>query len=84
MSDQKASFSIPSLISLISSLLIIFVVQNGVGIFLLAGVAIVFGILGLVLSLSPKVRGGIVSFLSIGAGLIGVIIAIVKLFQWIF
>ena len=84
MAGEKATFSIPSLISLISALLILFVVQNGFGIFLLAGVSIVFGVLGLILSLSPKVRGGIVSFLSIAAGLIGVIIAVVKLIQWIF
>lgn len=83
MSEQKASFSIPSLIALAASVLI-FVVHNGFLVFLLAGVAIVFGILGIILSLSPRVRGGIVSFLGIGAGLIGVIIAVVKLIQWIF
>ena len=83
MSDQKTSFSIPSLIALVAAILI-FVVNNGFLVFLLAGVAIVFGLLGIMLSLSPKVRGGIVSFLGIGAGLIGVIIAVVKLIQAIF
>jgi hypothetical protein len=80
MSDQKASFSLPSLVALVASILI-FVVSNGFLVFLLAGVAIVFGLLGIVLSLSPKVRGGIVSIFGIGAGLIGVIIAVVKLIQ---
>jgi len=83
MSDQKTSFSIPSLIALVAAILI-FVVNNGFLVFLLAGVAIVFGLLGIMLSLSPKVRGGIVSFLGIGAGLVGVIIAVVKLIQAIF
>jgi len=83
MSDSKASFSFPSLVALIAAVLF-FVVSNGFLVFLLAGVAIVFGLLGIVLSLSPKVRGGIVSFLGIGAGLVGVIIAAVKLIQAIF
>ena len=82
-STNKASFSLPSIIALIAAISI-FVVNNGFGVFLLAGIAIVFGLLGLVLSLAPSVRGGIVSFLGIGAGLIGVIIAVVKLLQAIF
>ncbi len=83
MANSKASFSIPSLIALVAAILI-FVVGNGFLVFLLAGVAIIFGLLGIVLSLAPSVRGGIVSFLGIGAGVIGVIIAFVKLLQAIF
>jgi len=83
MANSKASFSLPSLIALVAAILI-FVVGNGFLVFLLAGVAIIFGILGIILSLAPSVRGGIVSFLGIGAGLIGVIMAIVKLLQAIF
>lgn len=81
MSEQKASFSLPSIVALVAALLIFFVVKNGFLIFLLAGIAIVFGLLGIVLALSPKVRGGIVSIIGIGAGLIGVIMAAVKLIQ---
>lgn len=85
MSSQASpTFSVPSLISLGASILILFVVKGGFAIFLLAGVAIIFGLIGLVLSLSPKVRGGFTSFIGIGAGLIGLIIAVVKLFQAIF
>jgi hypothetical protein len=47
--------------------------------FLLAVIAIVAGVLGLVLSLSPRVRGGVTSFLAIIAGAIGIVTAIVKL-----
>lgn len=83
MANSKASFSLPSLIALAASILI-FVVGNGFLVFLLAGVAIIFGVLGIILSLAPSVRGGIVSFLGIGAGLIGVIMAMVKLLQAIF
>lgn len=81
--DDKAKFSIPSLISLIAAIAI-FMVHNGFGIFLLAGVSIFFGLIGLFISFLPKVRGGIVSFLGIIAGLIGVVISLVKLVQWIF
>ena len=83
MANSKASFSLPSLIALVAAILI-FVVGNGFLVFLLAGVAIIFGLLGIILSLAPSVRGGIVSFLGIGAGLIGVIMAMVKLLQAIF
>ncbi|WAC21384.1 hypothetical protein OVA24_08290 [Luteolibacter sp. SL250] len=83
MANSKASFSLPSLIALVAAILI-FVVNNGFLVFLLAGVAIIFGLLGIILSLAPSVRGGIVSFLGIGAGLIGVIMAMVKLLQAIF
>jgi hypothetical protein len=83
MANSKASFSIPSLIALVAAILI-FVVGNGFLVFVLAGVAIIFGLIGIILSLSPSVRGGIVSFLGIGAGLIGVIMAMVKLLQAIF
>ncbi|MBX3739480.1 MAG: hypothetical protein KF712_00710 [Akkermansiaceae bacterium] len=71
------------MIALVAAILI-FVVGNGFLVFLLAGVAIIFGLLGIILSLAPSVRGGIVSFLGIGAGLIGVIMAMVKLLQAIF
>lgn len=83
MANQKASFSIPSLIALVAAILI-FVVKSGPLITVLAVVAILFGALGVILSLSPSVRGGIVSIFGIFAGLIGVVIAICKLFGWVF
>ncbi|MES2996864.1 MAG: hypothetical protein V4733_08650 [Verrucomicrobiota bacterium] len=76
--ESKTKFSIPSLISLIAAILI-FVVDHGFLVFVLAGVSIFFGLIGLLISFLPRVRGGVVSFFSIFAGLIGVIISVVKL-----
>jgi Flp pilus assembly protein TadB len=44
MANSKASFSIPSLIALVAAILI-FVVGNGFLVFVLAGVAIIFGLI---------------------------------------
>lgn len=49
----------------------------------LAVIAIVFGILGVVLSLAPAKRGGVISTLGIGAGVIGIIAAVIKAVIWI-
>lgn len=77
---SKASFSIPSILAIIAA---IFSFKVGaVGGLLLAGVAILMGIIGILLSLSSKTRGGIVSFFGIAAGLVGVIAAIVKAIMW--
>jgi hypothetical protein len=83
MSTQnKVSFSIPSIISVIAA---IFSFRVGAtGGLLLAVIAIVFGLIGFLLSLSPSVRGGIVSLFGIFAGLIGIIAAVVKAIQWFF
>jgi hypothetical protein len=51
---------------------------------ILAVIAIVFGILGVVLSLAPAKRGGVISTFGIGAGLIGIIAAVIKAVMWIF
>lgn len=81
--EAKAKFSIPSIIALIAGIGVFFA-GNGFLVFLLAGLAILMGVLGMLISLSPRARGGIVSFFGVGAGLIGVIMAAVKLLQWIF
>lgn len=79
MENQKAAFSIPSILAVVAAF---FSFRMGAfGGFVLAGIAIVLGILGLVLSLSPKVRGGIMSFIGIAAGAIGIIAAVVKTIQ---
>jgi hypothetical protein len=46
---------------------------------LLAILAIVFGAIGVLLSLSPRVRGGMMSIFSVLAGVIGIIAAVLKL-----
>jgi hypothetical protein len=51
--------------------------------FVLAVVAIVSGLIGVVLSLSPTVRGGLVSTFSLVAGSIGLIAALIKALRWL-
>jgi hypothetical protein len=51
--------------------------------FVLAGIAIVFGLIGVALSLSPTVRGGVVSAFSLIAGSIGLIAALIKALRWL-
>ena len=72
----KAHFSIPSLIA-IAAAIASFFVSPGAG-FLLAIVAIIFGVLGFIVALAPSVRGGIVSVLSLMLASIGIVIAIIR------
>jgi hypothetical protein len=79
---SKAAFSIPSIIAVIAAF---FSFTNGAFLgFVLAGVAIVFGFIGVLLSLSPSVRGGMISFVGIAAGVIGIIAAVIKTIAAIF
>jgi hypothetical protein len=71
------AFSIPSIIAVICAIAS-FMVRPGIG-FILAIVAIVAGIIGVLLSLSPRVRGGMVSIFSVVAGAIGIVAAVLKL-----
>jgi hypothetical protein len=73
---SKAHFSIPSLIA-IAAAIASFFVSPGAG-FLLAIVAIIFGVLGFIVALAPSVRGGIVSILSLMLASIGIVIAIIR------
>jgi hypothetical protein len=47
---------------------------------LLAIVAIIAGLIGVVMALSPRVRGGVASTVAILAGVVGILAAIVKIF----
>ena len=80
MSDSKAAFSIPSIIAVVAAILS-FKAAAIMGL-ILAGVAIAFGLLGVLLSLSPRTRGGLVSIFGILAGLVGIVAAIVKAIQY--
>lgn len=74
--SRKASFSIPSLIAVIAA---IWSFTSGAFFGLvLAIVAIVAGLLGVLLALAPGVRGGIASTVAVFAGGIGIVAAIVK------
>lgn len=71
-----ASFSIPAILAIICAIAS-FNVGAGLGL-VLAVAAIVLGAIGVLLSLMPHVRGGIISMISIVAGLIGIIAAIFR------
>jgi hypothetical protein len=76
----KPHFSIPSLIAIGAAIASFFV--SAMGGFILALIAIVFGIIGVMMSLSPSVRGGFVSVLSLIMAAIGIVVAIAKAIAW--
>ena len=78
MGQAKPHFSLPSLIAIGAAVASYF--SGALMGFILAAVAIGFGLLGVLLSMAPSVRGGFVSVLSLIAGAIGILIAIVKVF----
>jgi hypothetical protein len=71
------AFSIVSILAVIAAIGS-FMVGPGLAL-ILAIVAIVFGAIGVLLSLLPSTRGGIVSFLSIAAGAIGIVVALIRI-----
>lgn len=79
---SKASFSIPSILSVLAA---IGSFMNGAILgLLLAVLAILFGIIGVVISIAPAKRGGVASIFGIGAGAVGIIAAVIKAVMWIF
>ncbi len=73
----RPAFSIPSILAIVAAVASFWAgALFGV---LLAVAAIILGLLGLVLALSPRVRGGIISIVAIVAALIGIIAAVFKL-----
>ncbi len=77
----KAAFSIPSILALVAAIFS-FKVGAFFG-FVLAGIAILMGIIGVVLSLSPSKRGGIFSVIGVLGGVVGIVAAVVKGILWI-
>lgn len=78
---ERAEFSIPSFIA-IGAAILSFMTGAFWGL-ILAIVAIIFGLLGVVLSFSPRVRGGMVSVFSLGAGILGIVAAVIKAIAWV-
>ena len=74
----RPAFSAPAIVA-IACAIGSFFVGAGLGM-LLAILAIVAGLIGVVMALAPGVRGGIVSTISILAGVVGILAAVVKLF----
>src|SRR5687768_8227056 len=77
-----AKFTIPSIIALVAAVLSF--MTGAIGGLILALVAIVFGLIGVLLSFSSKRRGGLVSTLSLLAGFLGIIAAVIKAIAWFF
>lgn len=82
MSDKRAAFSIPSLLAIVAAILSFNV--GAIGGLLLAAVAFILGVLGIVLALAPRTRGGGLSILAVLLSFIGVIAAIIKAIMWFF
>ena len=78
---SRNSFSIPSLISVFAAIGA-FMTGSAILTMVLAVVAILFGILGVVISLSPVKRGGVASTFGILAGGVGIVAAIVRAIMW--
>jgi hypothetical protein len=72
----KPHFSIPSIVALAAAIASFFVAPGLQ--FILALVAIVFGVIGLILSFSPSIRGGIISTFSLVVAAIGIVVAIIR------
>ena len=75
--NSKPHFSVPSLLAIGCALGSFFVGAGAA--MLLCILAIVFGAIGLVISLLPGVRGGIISIVSIVLALIGVVVALIRI-----
>ena len=82
VSEPKAAkFSIPSIIALIAAVLSF--MTGAVAGLALAIIAIIFGVIGVLLSFSSRTRGGLVSTLSLLAGFIGIVAALIKAIAWV-
>ena len=76
----KPRFSLPSILAIGAAVGSFFV--GAFGGFLLALLAIVFGVIGVLLSLAPSVRGGFLSILSLIVAAVGIIMAVIKVLVW--
>ncbi len=79
--QTRAHFSLPSIIAIGAAIASFFV--GAFGGFMLALVAIVFGIFGLLLSFSPSVRGGLISMVSLVVAGIAIFAAVIKALAWL-
>ncbi len=76
----KPHFSLPSIIAIGAAIGSFFV--GAAGGFILALIAIFFGIIGFIVAMAPSVRGGFISILSIILAALGIIVAIIKAVAW--
>jgi len=81
MEANKASFSVVSILAILSA---IFSFTTGAFFgLILAALAFIFGLLGIVFALLPNTRGGGLSIMAVILSFIGVIAAIVKTIIWL-
>ena len=78
--QAKPPFSIPSLIAIGCAIASYFV--GAMGGFILALLAIAFGIIGLFVAMSPSVRGGLISILALIVAAIAIVVAVIKAIVW--
>jgi hypothetical protein len=83
LARSNSSFSVPSILAIVAAIGSFMVGGSGFLALILAGAAVLLGVIGLVLALGPNTRGGVVSVLSVGAGVLGVVVAIVRLVMWL-
>ena len=76
--QTKPHFSLPSLLAIGCAIASLFV--GALGGFILALIAIFFGVIGFLISFSPSVRGGVVSIFSMLVGAVAIVIAVIKAF----
>ena len=73
------AFSGASILAIVCALLALFNVLGGAIGFILAILAVVLGAVGMLSAILPGTRGGIISFLAVGAGLLAIVIALFRL-----
>jgi hypothetical protein len=76
----KPHFSIPSIVAIVAAIASLF--TGAFWGFILALIAIVCGIVGCMLAMSPSIRGGIISSVSLLLAAIGIILAIIRAVGW--
>ncbi len=79
---QTSSFSIPSIIAVIAAFFSF--TTGAIWGLILALIAIVFGLIGVAVALSPSKRGGIASTIAMIAGAVGIVAALIKAIGWLF
>jgi len=80
--QTQVHYSVPSVIAIAAAIGSLF--SGAMWGFILALIAIVFGIIGFMLSLSPSRRGGVVSLFSIVVAGIGIVVALFRLLGKVF
>jgi hypothetical protein len=76
----KPHFSIPSIVAIVAATISLF--TGAFWGFILALIAIVCGVVSALMAMSPGIRGGIISFISLVLAAIGIILAIVRAVGW--